>query len=56
LRWMTKLIARLLATAAFWVRFQTHFKKYKLGGISKGMVNTLKLAKKIYKNKRMLLK
>ncbi len=34
---MAKLVARLLATAALWVRIQTSLKKYKLCDISKGL-------------------
>jgi hypothetical protein len=41
-RWGAKLVARLLATAALWVRLQTSLKNtYKMGGISKGVANTL---------------
>jgi hypothetical protein len=35
-RWVTKLIARLLATAALWVRIYTFLKNTKVGDISKG--------------------
>ncbi len=31
LRWLAKLVARLLATATLWVRIQTSLKKYKNG-------------------------
>jgi hypothetical protein len=40
-RWVAKLVARLLAVAALWVRIQTSPKKYKMGDISKGVANTL---------------
>jgi hypothetical protein len=30
-RWVAKLVARLLVTAALWVRIQTSLKKYKMG-------------------------
>ncbi len=36
-----KLVARLLATAALWVRIQTSFKNTKEGDISKRVANTL---------------
>ncbi len=41
-RWVAKFLARLLATAALWIRIQT---KYKIGDISKGVTNILKPAK-----------
>jgi hypothetical protein len=37
--WVAMLVARLLATAALWVRIQTS-QKYKIGDIIKGMANT----------------
>ncbi len=46
---MAKLVARLLATAALWVRFQTYLKKYEMGDISKRVANTLYPAKKYTK-------
>ncbi len=39
-RWVAKLVAHLLATAALWVRIQTISQKYKIDDISKGMANT----------------
>ncbi len=41
IREMGKLVARLLATAAPWVRIQTYLKKYKMGEKSKEVANTL---------------
>ncbi len=39
---VAKLVARLLATAALWVRIQTSLKnRYKMGDISKGVAKTL---------------
>jgi hypothetical protein len=38
---VAKLVARLLATAALWVRIQDNSQKYKKGDISKGVANTL---------------
>ncbi len=46
---VAKLLARLLATVAHWVRIQTFHKKYKMGDISKGVVNTLLPAKQYTK-------
>jgi hypothetical protein len=45
---VAKLVVRLLATAALWVRInnQDISQKDKLGDISKGVANTLKPAKK----------
>jgi hypothetical protein len=40
-------IARLLDSAAPWVRNQTSLKNYKIGDISKGVANTLELQKNI---------
>ncbi len=40
------MVARPFATAALWVRIQTSLKNHKIGDISKGVVNTLKPAKK----------
>jgi hypothetical protein len=40
-RWVAKLVARLLATAAYWVRIQTSLKNTKMGDISKGVNITL---------------
>jgi hypothetical protein len=42
-RWEAKLVARLLGTAALWVRIQTYtyLKIYKKGDVSKGVPNTL---------------
>jgi hypothetical protein len=40
-RWVAKLAARLLATAALWDRIQTSLKKYKMCEISKEVANTL---------------
>ncbi len=34
-RWVAKLVARLPATAALWVRIQTFSQKYRMGDISK---------------------
>jgi hypothetical protein len=45
-RWMAKLVAHLLATAAHWVRIQTSLKKYKTG---KEVANTLWTVKNIKK-------
>ncbi len=45
---MRILIAQLLAKVALWIRIQAT-QKYKRGDISKGPVNTLYPAKKIYK-------
>jgi hypothetical protein len=44
-RWVAKLVARLLATAAHWVRIQTSLKVSNAGDISKGKANTLYPAK-----------
>jgi hypothetical protein len=46
-RWVAELAARLLATAALWVRIKTSVKntKYKMGDISKVVANTLWPAK-----------
>jgi hypothetical protein len=38
---MAKLVARLLATAAHWVRIQTSLKKYLMGHIGKGVTSPL---------------
>jgi hypothetical protein len=46
---VAKLLARLLATVAHWVRIQKFLKIYKMGDISKGVVNTLLLAKQYTK-------
>jgi hypothetical protein len=43
---VAKLVARLLATAALWVRFQTSLKNTK-GDLRKGVANTLVPAIKI---------
>jgi hypothetical protein len=40
-RWVAKLVAYLLATAALWDRIQTSLKKYKMGNICKGVANTI---------------
>jgi hypothetical protein len=40
-RWVAKLIARLLATAALWVQIQTSLKNAKMGDISKVLANRL---------------
>jgi hypothetical protein len=48
-RWVAKLVARLLATAALWVQIQTSLKKYKMDNIS-----TLARQKK-YTKKSILL-
>jgi hypothetical protein len=45
-RWVAKLVPRLLATAALWVRNHDISQKYKMGDISKGVDNTLWPAKK----------
>jgi hypothetical protein len=51
-RWAAKLVARLLVTAALWVRIS---QKYIMGDISKGVVNTLsprsKNIEKMYRKK-----
>jgi hypothetical protein len=49
---VAKLVARLLATAAFWVLNPNISPKYKMGDISKGMANTLKPAKKKRKKEK----
>jgi hypothetical protein len=41
--WLLSWSARLLAKAALWVRIQTSFKSAKMGGIGKGVANTLKI-------------
>jgi hypothetical protein len=41
LPWVAKLVARLLATAARWVRILTSIKNKKMGVISKEVVNTV---------------
>jgi hypothetical protein len=51
---VAKLVARLLATAAFWVRIQTS-QKYKMGDISKGVATKLSPAKKIATTKYFVL-
>jgi hypothetical protein len=43
------LLARLLATAALWVRIQTFLKNNKMRDISKGVAKTFYPAKKSYK-------
>jgi hypothetical protein len=40
-RWVAKLVERLLAATALWVRIQAS-EKYKTGDISKGMANAKK--------------
>jgi hypothetical protein len=49
---VAKLVARLLATAALWVRSQTSPQKTQMGDISKGVTNTLWYAKKYTKTKK----
>ncbi len=51
-RRLAKLVARLLATAALWVRIQILSQKYTMGDISKGVANTLKPAKNIQYTKK----
>jgi hypothetical protein len=49
-KWVAKLIERLLATAAVWVRIKTSLKNmYNMADISKGVPNTPKPAKNIQK-------
>ncbi len=50
LSWYRYPVARLLATAALWVRIQTSMKNTKMGNISKGVANILWPAKKYTKN------
>jgi hypothetical protein len=53
-RWEAKLVARLLATAALWVRFQTSLKNTK--GRHKQRIGQHTVARqKIYKNNYYLL-
>jgi hypothetical protein len=42
-----KLSARLLATAALWVRIQTSLKNTKMGDITKGVTNTHNIKKQV---------
>ncbi len=53
-RWVARLVAHLLDTAALWVRIQTISKKYKMGDINKGVANTLLPAKKYTKIKYLI--
>jgi hypothetical protein len=46
---VAKLVARLLATEAVWVRIQTSIKNNKMGDNSKGVAKTLKPPKKYIK-------
>ncbi len=46
---MAKLVARLPATAALWVRIQTSLKNEKMGDISKRVANTTLACQNIYK-------
>jgi hypothetical protein len=48
---LAKLVARLLATTALWVRIQILYQKYKKGDISKGVANTLYSQPKKYSKK-----
>jgi hypothetical protein len=51
---VSKLVARLLPTATLWIRMHADIsQKYKIGGMSKGVANTLQPAEK--KRKRILI-